>query len=279
MIKDFVADLKSKIEAREIIVFPKVGRLYKDYENKLQFLPDNQNYNLDVFGLNAVQFYPILRNKETTLAEAITPKAVSLTSLKKEVLPKRKARVSLMQKAMPYLLGLAFFAFVITLYTVLKKDPDIISKVQKVPVSETRINTKPSLDIADEEFDEGIDERFGTVVEEETEPSVTTEADIITTPKKVATPKKRAKAIDTEASTLGPEQKEAVVIIGAYRSKDNVRKLIEKLYDTGFDAYQDKRKNLTRVGAQFFYEKESELQKKLKLIRNKFEKKAWVLKH
>ena len=278
LIKDFVAELKAKIDAREIIVFPKVGRLYKDYENKLQFLPDNQNYNLDVFGLDSVQFYPILRNKETTVAEAIAPKPATMTTIKKEALPKRKATVPFIQKAMPYLLGLALFAFVITLYTVVKKDPNIISTVQKVPVSETRINTKPSLDFADEEFDTDVDEKFGTAIaeDEESESDLIAEADITT---KTPARKKRAKAIDTEASTLAPNQKEAIVIIGAYRSKDNVRKLIEKLYDVGFDAYQDKKKDVTRVGAQFFYEKDKDFQKKLKIIRNKFEKKAWVLKH
>ena len=56
--------VKAAIERREIVVFPKVGRLYKDYEQNLQFLADNTNFNVDSFGLPDVQFYPITQSSE-----------------------------------------------------------------------------------------------------------------------------------------------------------------------------------------------------------------------
>ena len=37
-VEDYVSRVKEAIGRREIVVFPEVGRLYKDYEQKLQFL-------------------------------------------------------------------------------------------------------------------------------------------------------------------------------------------------------------------------------------------------
>ena len=46
-------------EKHEIIVIPQVGRLYRDFNNKVQFLPDTTNFNTDTYGLPIAQFYPV----------------------------------------------------------------------------------------------------------------------------------------------------------------------------------------------------------------------------
>ena len=72
IVADFVKEVEAKIGKKEIVEFPKVGRLYKDYTKKLQFLPYDTNYNLEVFGLPIVDAHPFVRNKNTTTSAANT---------------------------------------------------------------------------------------------------------------------------------------------------------------------------------------------------------------
>jgi len=84
--------------------------------------------------------------------------------------------------------------------------------------------------------------------------------------------------IDTEGATLGPSQKEGVIIVHAFGNKDNVRKMISKLIELGYSPYTDKTKKLTRVGIQFIYEDKNEIQSLLKDIRTSVSKRAYIKK-
>ena len=60
-------------EKHELIVIPQVGRLYRDFNSKLQFLPDITNFNTDTFGLPTAQFHPVSRTpvEKTAAVEAL----------------------------------------------------------------------------------------------------------------------------------------------------------------------------------------------------------------
>ena len=47
----FLANLKSDLESNQVIIVPKVGRLYQDFEGMMHFMPDLLNLNNDTFGL------------------------------------------------------------------------------------------------------------------------------------------------------------------------------------------------------------------------------------
>ena len=63
----------STFEKHELVVIPQVGRLYRDFNSKVQFLPDSTNFNTDTFGLPAAQFHPVSRSniEKTAAVEAI----------------------------------------------------------------------------------------------------------------------------------------------------------------------------------------------------------------
>jgi len=268
IIKQFVVELKKKIEEREIIVFPEVGRLYRDYENKLQFLPDNSNYNLDAYGLPAVQYYPILRNKDTALAEAPVPKSTATRKPAKVVAARNRNRFS--QSALLYaVFGIALIFIAFTSYYIFS-NRTIGEQAQTLPV-ENRLNTKPG----QSEIGSEAEDSFGTEIVSKDDESGEEE---FTSSDDSENETEELEDIDSESITLAPNQKECIVIIGGFRSKENVRKLIERLYDKGFDAYQDQKGDITRVGAQFVYETESQKRDKIKFIRDRFESKAWELK-
>lgn len=66
VIQDFVDRTQLLLNQREIVNLPGVGRLYKNYVQKIQFLPDAANFSADAYGLPPLQFSPIARSREVT---------------------------------------------------------------------------------------------------------------------------------------------------------------------------------------------------------------------
>ncbi len=61
-VENYAQECKNTLQRKEILAIPKVGKLYNDVENNLQFLPDASNFLTDSFGLPKLQYYPILRS-------------------------------------------------------------------------------------------------------------------------------------------------------------------------------------------------------------------------
>jgi hypothetical protein len=64
LVIDFVENTKDALNQREIVTFPGVGRLYKNYAQKIQFLPDTTNFNTESYGLPPLQFSPVARARD-----------------------------------------------------------------------------------------------------------------------------------------------------------------------------------------------------------------------
>jgi len=245
-IEDFVHRTIETLDNREIILFPGIGRLYKDYENNIQFLQDNTNYNTAVYGLTALQFYPILRARPSAhvASDAVPKRAAAGPSF-----DYRRAATSLMPFAL-------IAVIVIAAFTLFKPTAATDSAIVK-PVADRMINKKPSaeqqLSIIKSPFEE-------TTEELETEEPLTIE-----------TP-------DTESATFSPAAKECVIIIGAFSKKAGVEKRVGQIIDLGYSVYQDRKGGLTRVGIQFAYQKEDEIRDKLESMRDNFDNRAWILK-
>ena len=83
--------------------------------------------------------------------------------------------------------------------------------------------------------------------------------------------------IDTEGVTLRPDQPYAIIIVHAFGSPENVRRMMQKLFEKGYQPYQDKFKGLTRVGVQMEYDNDEELNRSLQQIKKKINKGAYIL--
>lgn len=64
VVQDFVDRTQALLNQREIVNLAGVGRLYKNYVQKIQFLPDASNFSADAYGLPPLQFSPIARSRE-----------------------------------------------------------------------------------------------------------------------------------------------------------------------------------------------------------------------
>ncbi|MBK6949766.1 MAG: hypothetical protein IPH16_18360 [Haliscomenobacter sp.] len=47
-------------------------------------------------------------------------------------------------------------------------------------------------------------------------------------------------ADSSEAPTLAPEQKQCIIVIGLFRDKNNVDRLVQRIYEEGFEPYLEK---------------------------------------
>ena len=279
-VEKYVTETQATLEKREIIVFPAVGRLYKDYEGHLQFLQDSTNFNREAYGLESVQFYPILRNRETASNEAPAP-------LVDAPGPSRQTEsrlVAVLQSAMPLLAGLTLVAFGLTYY-LFESEPRYTDLPITMPVAEKRVNKKPTaepnmqeasiisaIDRRNKRLETTEDSERTEVVEEKPKSNPVEERPIFET--EIET------EIDTESITLGPDQKEGVIIIGTYNYKSSIQKMVNRIYDLGYDVYKKKKPNSksTRVGVQFVYEEAADLDRILRTVKKELDDRAWVLK-
>ncbi len=259
----YVTKIQVSLDKGELVFFPKVGRLYRNYERKLQFLQDNTNYNTDTFGLPPVQFYPILRSKDGLAKEAPVP-----VEQHQMVGTKSSNFAQMLQRVMPVLIGFAVVGIAISLF--LLRPEGILNEngPATLPVSQN-INKKPSssperasiIDMVKKKG--GVKKAIAPVVEEEVidEDEIDYEDDLI-----------------VEEAARKAAQKECVIIVGAFSKKSGVQKTVDAIYDLGYDAYQDKKRGLTRVGVQFAYEDNQDIERVLKRVRKKIHHKAWVYK-
>ena len=255
----YVTKIQVSLEKGELVFFPKVGRLYRNYERKLQFLQDNTNYNTDTFGLPPVQFYPILRSKDALVNEAPIP-----VEQHQMVGSKTTNFAQMVQRAMPALIGFAVVGIAISLF--LLRPEGILNEngPSTLPVSQN-INKKPS------------------------SPEQASILDIVKKKEIVKAPIVEAKAEDedevnyendfvVEEAARKAAQKECVIIVGAFSKKSGIQRTVDEIYDLGYDAYQDKKRGLTRVGIQFAYEDKKDIERALKRVRKSIHHKAWVYK-
>lgn len=264
----FVIFAEERLEKREIIVFPGVGRLYQDYEGRLQFLQASTNFNQDAYGLSSVQFYPILRNKDTAAREAPLPDSLQPGPVSKTN-KKFWTSVSARQSLIPLAAAFTFFAVAISFLFLRSDAPISLNRSMIMPVSEKRVNKKPTLN-----------EVTTMSVIDSRKSGQTTSSFTPDNPADVnGEDLEEIPIIDPEIIELGPSRKKGIIIIGSYKFQRSIQKMADKVVAQGFDVYQQRIGNdgIVRVGAQFAYEDHADLKRKLKIIKENIEDRAWIL--
>lgn len=257
-VKDYVSAIKGRLKSQEIVDIPEVGRLYQDFENKIQFLQEPTNFNKDSYGLPELHFYPILRSRKEASAAKPAPAAKANANATATAARPSTNWASLLYTLLPYLFGLALLIVAVTIY-LNRQNPN----QKPEDFSETRLNQKPP------QAQEPVAD-----LSEEAPPA---EYDEITGPSGDAPLSGNAPPEDTDAPSLPPGTRKCIIIIGAFSTDAGVKRSVKKLYDLGFDVYTDRNRGLTRVGAQFLYEEDSEVDKALRFLRKEFERAAFVL--
>ncbi|MDX1939589.1 MAG: hypothetical protein SFU99_03510 [Saprospiraceae bacterium] len=250
-VEDYVKNAKAAIEKRDIFTITGVGRLYKDYEQNFQFLPDDVNFNTDSYGLPTVQFYPILRNQKEIPAQKGTASVADVqqvpTPAKKST---RKGVGKWLQHNVIAVSSVLLVGIALAVYFQFFYEPQPLQEA--LPTE--RVNVSPSSMTSDEQ----------------PESPITNDED--------NSASDNASANDTEGITMQPGQKSCIIAIGMFGNQDNVERLVKQIFEAGYEPFTEKTGNLTRVGVQIAYKNEQDIQNTLKVIRAKFNDKAQVLK-
>ena len=257
---NFIEDVNQALNHKEMVAFSSIGRIYKNFENKIQFLPENTNFNTTMYGLPTVQFYPILRSKENFIAKKEAEAEKLAVVHKKET--NRFDTKKWMKAAMPYAAA-AILGFFFLQYAFSDK-PTSFSGPKKELVSEKKLNQHAGF--SEKEINEAIAATEASTSKTYSQGLGETEIE------------DQPEDIDTESATPLLNQKEAIIIVHSFGSRSNVKRMVNRLSKMGFVPYTDKSKGLTRVGIQFSYEDKKQLRKNLSILRKRINKGAFVLK-
>lgn len=262
-VEDYVGRVKEAIARREIVVFPSVGRLYKDYEQKLQFLPDNTNFETNSFGLPTVQFYPIVKAEKKAPISELKSKKKGLNALSNPLSSHKIS--SWFQRGLPLIIVLSVIVVGTGLYFLLTANQSKKENIEISRVPESRVNISPTQEDPQEEGTTSAtpDELAEDLPEDQNSDLIEVTAD---------------EDLDTEAPTPAPNQKYCVIAIGVFGSKKNIEKLVQKIYEEGFEPYTEQKGNLTKVGVQMAYDDDAELKAALNTVRRKFGQDAKIIK-
>ena len=275
LVEAFSDELRQELSRRRPVQLPAVGRLFADLSGTPQFIADQTNFNPDAFGLPPVKFRPVLRDRPVAAASP-APRAASA----------RPAPVSRQQRltkqlstALPYLLAVAFVGIVSSVVLLNSGTADVTAPARAQTIA-NRINQKPGL--ADDTYvlpsEAAEDAAVSTpVLVDELPPAPPTAATPVAG-EVVPLEETPISDLDTDRTTLPPGTQVDVAVVGAFGNEANVRKLVERIYRAGYEAYTAKSGKLTKVGIEFAYTDRDERFAFLQQIQDEFNPSAYLLR-
>lgn len=261
IIEEFVAQTQQLLDQREIVSLPGVGRLYKNYMQKIQFLPDATNFSTEHYGLPTLQFSPLARARENVAAPAAPAATVgsnpSPATSENPYLPtpprKRSNAGWWIGLAAAVLLGAGLWFF--------REKLGLVSdNIDDLPIVE---NTAPK--------------------SEDAPPAATPDAGKLNQPRAEQTPKAKpapekpaAKpAAPTNAAPAG-EGRTCILIVATLREKVNAERLEKMLRNGGHQVYSVQKSGY-QVGITFKYKDIAEVQQKINALQSLTgEKNIWI---
>lgn len=271
VIRDYVEGLHDALNGGEIVKIEGVGRLYRNYEGDLHLMTDHTNFDTAVYGLPAVSSAVINRQEGRTTVASPKPVVATTTTTAAEKPTALAAFSDWFQQNLWVVISAAMLVFIFTIWLLFFKSPPIdpgsgLSEVKELP--EDRVNVSPG-EVEDDEL-----------IVPEPEQGATNDLNAQSENEDTATPPSDEEGddeLDSEAPTLAPEQKVALIRIGLFGDRTNVQKLVQRIYDEGFEPYTREKGSLIEVGVQFAYDDQQEVRTNLSTIRRKFEEKAKIV--
>jgi hypothetical protein len=273
----FARNAISTFEKHELVVIPQVGRLYRDFNHRIQFLPDSTNFNTDTFALPAAQFYPVSRTvvEKTAVVEAIkndtppppinpNPKfPETTTDIPYPVIDTREADEDepvKWRKIVPALTTAVLFILAFSIYMHNQNKEKENPKVEK-----PKVNVSPS-------------KPEGTAPSDNnTTPAPPIASTKQTDTKTIANEKMLNNRQNTEGgnSTLVPpvttvKENKARVICGAFGDANNINRHKKWFAANGYGVYEKQRGAITVLGADVAYSDKKDLNRIVARLQERF---------
>ena len=281
-IEQFMQNANAIFDNHEIMSVPDVGRFYKDFSQTIRFLPEKTNFNLESFGLPTLQYYPVSRTRvevETAIEKMNEPHTITLTTpTHNQALPQSietvdppsviseqygsdnggfnwRSLVPLAAVGMVALLAIMIFNFS------QKKENTEGSALDKM-----NVNTKPNkAEIKDinAATTPPVANPPVSNVKKETPPTVAND--------NMIKDDKSGAGSSVIGSGLTPQEGEkAVIIIGGFANKSNIKRLKDWIAKNKFGIYERKSGGMMVIGAEVIYKDKKELNEQLMRFRARY---------
>ena len=245
----FVQQIYTTLQKGDSFELVNIGKFYKQGQD-IHFTPNITNFNADAYALPRVQFFPIAKANEGKIQFNALPMEETIAMLP----PPPREWGWVLQWIIPTLavvaLSLTVYALRDSIFSKFTKQeqantiiPDLIEESKN---NQARVNQKPV-------------------------PTSTTSAE---TAEKLSEDETES---DTEQATLPPNQKEKVIIIGAFQSKENAEQLIKEIVKAGYNPISETRNSKRYVGIRYGYDEERTFNNAFADIKKRFNKDAWIL--
>ena len=265
-IQSLVIEWNGRLENKEIIEISNFGRIFREFTGELNFVQELSTSYSNPSNLPILPFRPINRSFASK-AKANTPIQWSNRKTTKTSWSHFKSRLT-STELLPITIAAASFLVLFGVYLLLPNQPDFNNQSLSEKVKVERLNQKPShlpeATLAKDTLVETpakSDTELAAEVEKVIENS--SEIDEQTT---VKTP-----------TEIIPDLKEAIIITGAYRNIEGVKRKIDQIVALGFNPYKDKQGDINRVGVIFSYHSEADIQRILNKVQAQISPRAWVL--
>ncbi len=281
-VAEFTEKIQQLLQQREIVTLAGIGRLYKNYVQKIQFLPDAANFNAESYGLPPLQFSPIARSREVTEAASPPPPVapsvpasairpppdnvsmpVPVSSVVTDYEP-TPSRSNGWVTVLGILLLLAAFGMAIWYWQHQK-----MNRLAKANETEQTVADTPEKATKKAKSNErDPTQAVETDVTDRTNDQSSDAAD-------AAARKMQAARETVEKSAAG---RECVLVVATLQDKINADRLVQKLKNDGHQVYFLK-KNGYQVGIQFRYNSLAEVQEQIIMLQHLTgEQNIWIKK-
>jgi cell division septation protein DedD len=261
-VQAFVTAIKTKLDQRDIVEIDDLGRLYVDYEGTIKLLPDTVNFNTAVFGLPSISAQPILRSRPAAATAATAAPAATATTASDV----SENISNWFQRLLPVFIILTVLIIGFGAYLIFFND-DATETEATADVPTSRVNIKPSTTDSATAEEPAIAKEDDPALESEEEPN-----------EQPSSVTEDSSATDTEGATVRPDQAYAIIAVGLFGNKNNVKKMIRKIYKEGYEPYTQEEGKNTRVAVVITFEDESDFQRQFREIKNTFDKNSKILK-
>ena len=305
----FVKETQGNFEKNEIVIMPEIGRLYRDFTQKIQFLPEATNFNADTFGLASINFAPISRTKPEPV-KSVPVASVSIESVGEsttestavsepvmEMQPSYKEKVevafltpiddvpppSIIEKPKKYswlpenwldyapALAVALIAILAILVWMNTGGGSNTEGGKKNENEKPKVNVSPH-DNAGTTANTAVVPNNNPPQRPLLPPKTGVDSPPISNQQMFEDKRKQETVTAVKPDVYKPEStNKAIIVIGGFANKDNIARLKKWISAQGYGVYEKKKSSgLTEVGCEVGYESKEELARILSKIKARY---------
>lgn len=250
-VEEQVASMLAQLNQREIVALPGIGRLYKNYVQKIQFLPDAANFSRDNFGLPPLQFSPLSRSREVTDVPVAATTANTSSAPAANQVSYTASTPPVFSNTPPTGINWSRIAVILGLLVLSGSLGYYFLNMQK-----SKLQTKNNL--VTEPTEE--QSQMPTPPEEQSViPAPAPEKEVV----KPTEPEKKAVPTPPVVKEKNKD-KSCILIVGLFKDPSNIARLKSLLQKNGFEVYSARAASgAESIGVQFEYATEAEIQSKM----------------